>query len=386
MTKQLFENTCKSVLTLEQYLDSCPNIEAPSLHGVPYTIANQLFALGLSGNKNVGVDYSLRTLKSSFENNGLIEYIKSPRKMIEDSQRLPQLKENSSVISNVPKVFQGLWLASKYKPQPIIHDLENFLTQAKKLVGYEIIIWTNINPNKLKEHNPKLEEENIKVYNLGSIDTEYKQLLNFILSPAEYVRNVNNFNAVIIDAAKNIIMESTGGILADFNFKFNDNFQQSSIQSYDFIADYKDFNLIENGFFIAKPHHIIFRELLNIQDEMIFNPECSLKELRDDNRGKEGTFSMTLLMMAYLKYNNQDGNIDALIQSRSCQNKLNVSKAQAHEEMVAQLESDNPEQFSEYAYSFMDNVNFMLCFSSFVTEPIGRDHQGDRSWSYTDLV
>lgn len=370
-------NICQAIVNLEEYLNSCINIEDS-----PYPL-HQLFRISEYG--PLGADYALKALKNSFNNNGLLEYIIHPQKMTEDAQRLPKAKDIPTL--NIPQIFQTLWITSKEKPHPINHQLENFISQAEKLDGYKIAIWTNIEPSKLKELNPILEKENIEVYNIAHIDTEYQQLLDFILSPNEYVHNVKIFNGVIIDIAKNIIMESTGGFLVDLNFELDDNFNQSTIQSYDFITHYMGFNIIENGFFIAKPHHIIFKEMLNIQEEMMLSPECSLKELKTRNDNKESIFSMTPLMMAYLKYNNLEGNIDAVTPHDLCfqDYQPNMNNIQAHEAMYYKLESNNPEEIKEYAISLFNNINYGICFTNVIKEPIGLDIQGSRSWEFSNL-
>lgn len=368
-------NVCKAIPSLENYINSCANIEEVPLH--------QLFRFSEYG--ALGAYQTLKILKDSFINNGLIEYIIHPQKMTEDAQRLSQEKDKTS--QNIPKTFQGLWITSKENPKAINHHLDNFVTQSKKLDGYKIVIWTNIKPSKLKKQNPRLEEETIQVYNIAQIETEYKQLLKFILSPNKYVHKVKEFNGVIIDIAKNIIMESIGGFLVDLNFQLDDNFNQDSIQSYDFIAHYMGFNIIENGFFIAKPHHIIFKELLNIQEEMMFSSQCSLQELKDINSNKESIFSMTPLMMAYLKYNNLEGNVDALTKHDLCfkDHQPNIINIQTHEDMSYKLESDDPMELKEYAISFSNNANYGICFSNIIEEPIGQDIQGSRSWEFADL-
>ncbi len=371
---QKFDNTCKAIFNLKDYLNSCINIEPQT------SPLNQLFRFSEYG--TLGAEYTLKALKNSFKNNELLDYVIHPQKMTEDAQRLPQATENNS--QSTAKIFQTLWITSKENPEPINHQLENFITQSKKLNEYQIAIWTNIDPDRLKEQNPKVTEENIQVYNIAHITTEYKQLLDFILDPKNYVDNVRSFNGLIIDLAKNIIMESVGGFIADLNFQFDPNFKQSSLESYDFIAHYMGFNIIENGFFIAKPHHIIFRELLNIQEEMLFSTECSLQELKAINSNKEGIFSMIPLMMAYLKYNNLEGNIDALTPHDLCFQEHHIANIKAHESIYHKLESNDPAEVKEYAISLVNNINYGICFSSIIEEPIGIDYQS-RSWELAEL-
>lgn len=372
----MIDNTCKSIFNLKDHLNSCINID-PQPH-----LLNQLFRFSEYG--TLGAEYTLKALKNIFKNNDLLDYVTHPQKMTADAQRLPQAPDKKT--PNIPKIFQTLWITSKENPQRINNQLENFITQSKKLNEYQIVIWTNIDSNKLKEQNPKIIEENIQVYNIAHIATEYKQLLDFILFPKNYVDDVRSFNGLIIDLAKNIIMESAGGFLADLNFELDPNFKESSLQSYNFIAHYMGFNIIENGFFIASPHHIIFRELLNIQEEMLFSTECSLQELKAINSNKEGIFSMIPLMMTYLKYNNLEGNIDALTPHDLCfeDHQPNIINIQAHEDIYHQLESNDPSELKEYAISLVNNINYGICFKSVIEEPIGIDHQS-RSWELADL-
>jgi hypothetical protein len=112
-----------------------------------------------------------------------------------------------------------------------------------------------------------------------------------------------------------LILESEGGILADLNFSFNQNFLIQNINSYDFVAQSRGFPCIENSFFIAKPHHVIFKELLNIIEEMMFSNDCALNQLRNglDTHSIADTFSMLPLYIANIMYSNQDGNRDAHI-------------------------------------------------------------------------
>lgn len=382
-------NTCKSVLTLEQYLDSCPIfLSKPSaLSGL-----SKLTSASIIGG---GGDYSLASLKNSFENNGFIEYIKHPQDIFKDSSRLPSLESYNTAREEPSKVFQGLWITNVDNPKSIDYNLLNFIEQSKKLEGYETVIWSNIESNKLKEMNPLLESENITVKNLIDIKTQYPQLVDFILSPKNYI-NINNahsFNGLIIDVAKYIIIESQGGILADLNFEFDDSFKQDSIKSYDFIADLKRFGNIENGFFISKPNHIIFKELLDIVDEMINNPECSLKELRDTGSTDTITdlFSMMPLVMAYIKSNNLEGNIDVLIDgcTKGIQKKglPDIETIRSHEEMAYKLESSDFEgDFRDYVASYTKTILHRGVNYSCIEDPIGEDNNMSITWWGAEIV
>jgi hypothetical protein len=373
-------NTCKSVLTLERYLDSCP---------IALALFPDMLPKFFSGDGSQrGLHYSLAYFKNSFENNGFIDYIKHPQRIHEDSSRLPSLESRDAMKTDLPKVFQGLWLTNKDNPHVINGQLSNFIEQSKKLEGYETVIWTNINPNKLKEMNPSLEAENISVKDIAAIETEHAKLLDLVLTPRKYLKFIGGWNGVVIDITKYIIAESQGGILADLNFEFDKDFKQSSLESYDFIAAATDFNRIENGFFIVKPHHVVFRELLNIIDEMTNNPDCSLYELRKMVYPTE-IFSMMPLGMAYMKYNNQEDNADVLVNSK-VKNKSNLpdmDKINEHEAKVDMLESSNINDFNVYIESYLtclDSGGFVN--SNFIEEPIGRDNYLTQTWNYADII
>lgn len=156
-------------------------------------------------------------------------------------------------------------------------------------------------------------------------------------------------------------MESQGGILADFNFKFDVNFDQTKLDNYDFMAPLRGFNRLENGFFAAKPHHVIFTELLNIIDEMINNPECSLKLFRDTVSLENATelLSMMPLAMAYIKYNNINGNRDGGIYKCSTREikSISIDKIQKHQEMESLLYSNDFDgDFSQYVDSYLQLI------------------------------
>jgi hypothetical protein len=352
-------NTCKSILTLEQYYNSCPNnglLKGRSIDNVGF---GGVFYCSQYSTESEKLN-SLIYLKSFFEGNGYIEYLKNPQKLIDDSSRQPQLKQSGSFKSELskiiqdlknifldsvkyffenfeanshidnsgeqpllktnidnPKMFHGLWLTNIQNPRIISSELENFLDQAKKLDGYKVYLWTNISPDKLREMNSLLQEGNIVVKDINDIQTEHINLLNFVTSPKEYINfKDSSTTGLAIDVAKYIIIESQGGIVADLNFKFDNNFQQSSIEDYNFIAFSNQFNFIENGFFVATSHHPILTETLNIIDEMINSPDCSLQGLKEIIASSTGTianlFSMMPITMGYMSYNNQEGNMDAL--------------------------------------------------------------------------
>lgn len=373
-------NTCKSTLTLEQYINSC-HIFSGKLSG---GLMEKLTGLNNSGR---GLSYSLSILKNNWEDNGFIDYIRHPQKIFDDSSRLPSIEARNTTKADLPKIFQGVWITNKGHPRAIDNQLDNFIEQAKKLEGYEAVIWTNVDLDKLKGLNPQLELNNIKVKNIVDTNTKHKQLLDFILAPKDYLKpsQGHNFNGAIIDIAKYIIIENQGGILADLNFKFDKNFQQSNIASHDFIAIARGFNRIENSFFIAKPHHTIFNELLNIIDEMIHNPECSLQELREVAGPTLATefFSMMPLAMAYMKNNNLESNVDALIGGCSKTKEihlLNLDQTQKHEDIAHKLESSNLEEFEEYTESYMSLIAEAPKNFNCIKEPIGVDSMSMTWW------
>ena len=214
---------------------------------------------------------TLAYLINSLKSNNLIEYIKSPLKIAEDFNRKPSITDNLFVKTVEANFFQGIWITDKNNPKLIIMGLENFLAQARKLTGYEVIIFTNISPKKLIEQNPILELEGVAVKNIAAIDIEHKQLLDLVVSPEKYIKvdgNIKNssYFGVLIDLAKYLVAESQGGIIADFNFNFAEGFKQVNIASNDFIGIFDNYFRLENGFFsTTKPHHVIFEELLNMQ-------------------------------------------------------------------------------------------------------------------------
>lgn len=379
------KDTCKSVSTLKQYLDSCPVLKSHAgvVLPTPTLIRN--------GGRNI--ISTLDFLRNNWEDNGFIDYIKHPQKMFEDSGRVPSLDAINSVKEDLPKTFNGLWITNKENPRQISYTLENFIQQSKKLTEYQAIIWTNIEPAKLKEMNPLLEAENIIVKSIDDLDTEHTKLLDFVINPKKYIPyNANNYNGVLIDIAKYLIIENQGGILADLNFTFNENFKQLSLKGHDFIAISTGFNRLENGFFVAKAHHIIFRGLLDIIDEMINNPECSLKQLRDTANLENATefFSMMPLAMAYMKYNNINGNNDGAIYDCSSESTYlpDISKIQQHEKIGAKLENKDfadivlkeSAVLEEYVKSYIKIIIHSPENFNCIEEPIGSDNMSNTWW------
>ena len=400
-------NICKSTVTLEQYYSSCPNnvlikdrlLQERLLEDSHF--APVFYCSHRTHNPKVD---TLIYLKSFFEGNGYIDYIKNPQKTIDHGSRKPTLPQNDVIKTEFIKVFHGLWLTNKQKPHIINSALDNFIVQSKKLNDYKVIMWTNIPSDKLREMNPQLDKENIITKNIADIKTDHTNLLDFIISPKEYINFKNSSTSgLVIDITKYIIMESQGGVIADLNFRFEKNFQQSSIEYYDFIAEKTSFNAIENGFFVATAHHPIFIETLNIIDEMINSPDCSLHELKAINALRTielvDLFSMMPLSMSYISSNNQKGKIDALfipfgpyqsLPDKSNQDNhrvilLNATQVQQHEEKVAQLDSSDLKDFGDYVSIYHE----LLCKgaysdNNYFTEALGKDGHSN-TWQHTDI-
>ncbi|MGB4191357.1 MAG: hypothetical protein WBJ81_02255 [Rickettsiales bacterium] len=376
--------TCSSVLTIKDYYNSC------SISG-PWFRASTLPSVFSVGNGGRGMHYSLAFLRTSLQNNGFIDYIKHPLKMAEDFNRKPDLEVSSAEKNELPKVFQGLWLTNPENPKPILKYLSNFIAQGKKLEGYQAIIWTNLSPEKLNELNPILKEENIVVKNIVTLDTEYKNLLDFVISPNKYIKpeQNSNYNGLLIDVAKYLILENKGGILADSNFEFDNNFELKNFNNIDFTALYKGNNFIENGFLVAKPHHLIAKELLNIIDEMLNNPDCALNNLRDLGNMDTITFlfSMMPLSMAYMKYNNLENNVDALVSSTKIKKPKEfdvelLEQVQNFENKSYLLEADNFVELTEYVDDYLSILSDLESYTSpnCLGESIGRDNNLSMTW------
>ena len=124
---------------------------------------------------------------------------------------------------------------------------------------------------------------------------------------------------------------------------------------------------------------------------MLNNPECSLKEFRDIVELDAATelFSMMPLSMAYMKYNNQENNVDALIDGCPYnKDKIylpNIEKIQKHEEIIDMLESSDIEEFKEYVDSYLQFFRGAPQNFSCIEEPIGSDGMGI-SWHGVDIA
>lgn len=375
--------TCSSVLTIKDYYNSC------SISGSSNSIAAlpSIFPAG-SGR---GIHFSLAFLRTSIKDNGFIDYIKHPLKIVEDFTRKPSLEASNIEKDGLPKIFQGLWLTNPENPKPILDYLLNFIEQGKKLEGYQSIIWTNLSSEKLNELNPILKEENILVKNISTLETQYQNLLDFVISPSKYIKpeQHSNYNGLLIDLAKYLILENQGGILADFNFKFDNKFKLESFNNIDFTAFYKGKYFIENGFLVSNPHHLIAKELLNIIDEMLNNPDCALNNLRDLGNMDTITFlfSMMPLSMAYMKYNNLENNVDALVSSTKIKKPKEfdvelLEQVQNFENKSYLLEADNFVELTEYVDDYLSILSDLESYTSpnCLGESIGRDNNLSMTW------
>jgi hypothetical protein len=366
--------TCKAFITTEQYFGSCKTYKVPSVAlGHPIHL----------GGKNT--HYGLDILKNSFINSGFIEYLKHPQKMM---QQLPSHNISDNAFHS-PKIYHGLWLTNKDNPKKISSQVENFIEQAQKLSGYEIIIWSNIDKEIFSKLNPVVVNANITIKNIADLKTSYSKLLDLAMSPAKYLpsQNAKVFSGFLIDLAKYLIIESEGGILADLNFKLAENFAPKNIAPYDFIAASKSLTFIENGFLIAKAHHIIFQELLNDIDYLMFSGDCALTQFKNaivDNFELTNFFSMAPLAMSYIMHNNQQGNFDGLTQGNCLEYKDYKplpfglwDKIYAHEKFSDNIDSDTTfEQITNFMIAYSEAFNqlgFYNNFNCIKTELIGFD-------------
>lgn len=363
---------------------------------------------------NIGIDasglaHTLAYLGKFLEKRGYLDYIKYPHQIYIDSARKPALANLNSEKHDLPKIFQSVWITNPASPKAIKPEqLSNFFTQAGKLEGYEKVIWTNIEPAIFRELNKDiLTNQDITIKNIANLETNHTELLNFLISPEKYIPRSaiekNLFNGVLIDLAKYLVMEVNGGVLADFNFAFSANFNKNNIESYDFIAKHKGYTFIENGFFVAKAQHIIFTEVLDIMhDLLISTSDCGVNEHRELLHNPPESFqsgdylvnryTMEPLFMAYLKYNNLENNVDALMGKYPTETlgqktheliervTINQQKNITHEELSYKLYSDNFEDIQDYAKNYLSILRFdfiigTIPYYSLIEENlIGEDH------------
>lgn len=321
------KNICKSTPTLEDYLNSCPSSFLPIQKHYPlnqkhcklktYSTAPHGFLDAREAFKSAAL---LTHIKNYLKDSGHLDLITHPEEMLlRNGKRF--LDKKNVVEKDLIKFFHSVWLTNEDDPQEI-KSLDNFLDQVKKLENYEAIIWTNLDPDVLYSQNPLLEINKIKVNYIGDLNTRYKELLDLIVNKNNYIDLYFSAGA-FIDIAKYLILQSEGGILADFNFKFSDQFSHSILAKYDFIGLEQAYNYLENGFFVLnQKSHIIMNELLNIINELVFSPDCGLKEFREaffDCSGDDPStkyITMMTLSMMHMKYNNQGDNLDVLISNK----------------------------------------------------------------------
>lgn len=419
-------------MTEDNYISICPS--KGLLKNIPIHPIRPFFG---NSDRFKNSAYYLVYIKDFFKKKGYIDYIKHPEKAWEDftspdlktkdanwidfvmypfdlyknymEPSLPKPIESAQPIkTQLPKTFQAVWITNRDHPTAINHyQANNFIAQANKLEGYEAVIWTNINSEKLKQLNPELE--NVTIKNIADIDTQYTQLLEFVLSPKNYIKQpalIKNYNGLLIDLIKYIILESQGGFLADFNFEFYEKFNSQALENIDFIAIHKEFTFIENSFFLAKPHHVIFKELLSVIHDMLFDySDCGLVELReriahDGYKSVTDVYSMSPLIMSYMKYNNKDGNYDILITNscgyRECVKPTMYSQyfqmTQEHDERDL-LDSSNFNEIQQYSNSCQEIISaFRLfafdqeCNNCVFSDLVGGDAGNSQSWREADIA
>ncbi|MFN7038489.1 MAG: hypothetical protein ACK4OM_02840 [Alphaproteobacteria bacterium] len=383
--KEIFEKSMDNEC-LNNYEDHVLNLET-----IPVTLT---MATALPSNDVIGMNYALSFLKTSFERNGFIEYIKHPQKMLQHSSN--NIQDNSIYeVKKLPSFFHAVWLTNKHNPKKINVQIENFLEQAERIPDFKSIIWTNLEPAKFLEMNPELKNENISIKNIAQLNTDYKELLDIILNPSDYLpsHNAHIFNGFLIDLTKYLIMESQGGILADLNFNFGNEFNINNIEQFDFIAPNMGFTRIENGFFIAKPHHIIFKELLTIINDMLINPDYGLHELKNklaSNHTATEIFSMMPLAISYIMNNNQGSNQDVLT-STKCNNLPDtvfplelLELIKSHEDISYKLDSKDFNDINDFTISYINLTNKLKNYDNFKcidVDLVGADHMSVTWWN-----
>jgi hypothetical protein len=374
------KNSCKATITAKDYFASCPKW------------VNDFNRVGLIANLATtsdgrGSDYTLEIFHSIFIHNGFIEYIKNPLMM---AQPIIERPEQSLEKKATPKLLHGIWLTNKEQPRKISYQLKNFIEQTAKLPGFEVIIWTNINQVKLLELTPELKDTNIKIKHLAELNTNYVRLQDLLLNPLKH--NATKDGGVFIDLAKYLILEQSGGILTDLNFKFGENFEPQIIDKFDFVAAERGVNRIENGFFIAKPHHPIFQSVLGMMEEIMFSHNCATDILKSQPSSTTETISMMPLSIAYIMHNNKGNNLDVLTSTACTQYlyQLNLSPqllsmVATHEQQFEAIDNYEFENFEDLAVSYLkilaklrpDNFFHGICIEA---ELIGIDIMTSTWW------
>ncbi len=273
---------------------------------------------------------TLALLMESAQNNGYLEYIKHPSRIIEHHKNNGEVKPENVLTKlfgdKKEGKFQALWLTNLSNPKAIkTEDFLNYINQATKAVEseYKSIIWTNLDKETFWNIHPLFQgfRDLFEIKNIADLDTEYVKLKDLLLSPNKYLPqtpNTKNYTGFLVDLAKYLILEQEGGLLADLNFKFVSDFDPTKLEQYDYIGNKclaGGLERIENNFFYSKPHYPIFKETLNIIEEMIFNPSYGNEKLL--NIGLDSTqfvehYSMMPYSIGYIKGFNQDDNNDAM--------------------------------------------------------------------------
>ena len=376
-------DTCKAHLTKKEYLNGCKSYKPHRLSTNP-----------LSYSGNIDRAYVLDYMKNVLEGNGFINYLKHPEEFMQPYSEDLQCEEEIFK----PKKLHAEWLTNVNSPR-----LKNFIDQATKLPGYDKIIWTNLPKDIFINLHPQLMDTDIYVKNIEEIATDHRRLLDIVTNPGKHLTNI--FDVFLIDLTKYLIIESEGGIFTDFNFHFGKNFTLENIKCYSFIAPYlADLPIIENGFFISKAHHIIFRELLDTVEHMMFSNDCALHQLRKAVvlTGATEIYSMFPLAMSGGMNNNQNGNIDVLtrgtyivpLHCSSCENKNlssgTLEKIQDHTKLEDSISSGNLEQIGMFGQSYMRLKNYIekdysgCLFHCIENELIGKDGL-EASWNNANL-
>lgn len=274
---------------------------------------------------------TLALLMESAQNNGYLEYIKHPSRIIEHHKNNGKVKPENLLTKffddKKEGKFQALWLTNLSNPKAIkATDFNNYLEQGTKALnsGYKMIIWTNLDKDifwNIHQLQKKFVSELIEIKNIADLDTQYINLKNLLLSPDRYLPSTLDkaaYTGFLVDLAKYLILEQEGGLLADLNFKFVQDFDPENLEQYDYVGNKclaGGLERVENNFFYSKSHHPIFKETLNIIEEMIFNPSYGNEKLL--NIGLDSTqfvehYSMMPYSIGYIKGFNQDGNNDAM--------------------------------------------------------------------------
>lgn len=388
------KNTCILPRNYIEYYYSCPSSNYPI---AGKWIGNNIAAAFQIGKGGRGANIPIFFLRNFFENYGYSKYLLKPEIILLDKV---SNQEPNFTNKHHPNVYQGLWITNKINPEKIDSNLSNFIEQTKKIPSFEVILWTNISPQKLKELNLELEINNIKVKNIADLKTNYRELIDFIITPEKYIASNKGklYNGIIIDAAKYLIAESEGGFIADLNFKLSDGFSLDEITKYDFIAPNKGLTSIENGFFYTKPHHIIFQDILNIISELLLSPDCSISEFREImNKGSHSdgitySFSMSPLAISYIKNNNKKGNIDVLTSPRCLKdNSIEEleSEISAHSKNYDKLFSKDIKLFEQFIGSYVSLLGELQGkdnFDCIKSDLVGVDNNLSMTWWKAEII